>query len=80
MMSVCTSHLCMLDIACVPACLSFLMVYWFLCYALNSIIYPQNRKGDPQFNPCGKYMVKLNLNGVPRKVGTFVCGYCNCSE
>jgi calpain-7 len=35
---------------------------------VTSILYPQNEKGDLMYNPSGKYMVKLWLNGVARCV------------
>lgn len=35
---------------------------------ITSIIYPKNRNKEPIYNPFGKYMVKLHINGVPRKI------------
>ncbi|GMI07851.1 hypothetical protein TrVE_jg2750 [Triparma verrucosa] len=35
---------------------------------VTAIIYPQNKKGTPIYNECGKYIVKLWLNGVARRV------------
>ncbi|KYQ58641.1 Calpain-7 [Trachymyrmex zeteki] len=35
---------------------------------ITSIIYPKNKSKEPIYNPFGKYMVKLHINGIPRKV------------
>ena len=35
---------------------------------ITKIIYPQNSSGFPQYNAYGKYLVKLFLNGIHRKV------------
>ena len=40
---------------------------------ITIIIFPQNSQQEPVYNPCGKYMVRLHINGLDRKV----CNHSN---
>uniref|UniRef100_A0A7S4BPK7 Calpain catalytic domain-containing protein n=1 Tax=Chrysotila carterae TaxID=13221 RepID=A0A7S4BPK7_CHRCT len=35
---------------------------------ITRIIFPQDRKGFPIYNPSGKYMVRLKFNGIERRI------------
>ncbi len=35
---------------------------------ISNHIYPQDKNGQPIYNPCGKYIVKLFINGVWRGI------------
>ena len=58
---------------------------------ISNIIYPQDKNGNPYYNPCGKYVVRLNVNGIRRKIiiddylpvdrhGALLCSYSSKSD
>jgi calpain-7 len=58
---------------------------------ISNIIYPQDKNGNPYYNPCGKYVVRLNVNGIRRKIiiddylpvdrhGALLCSYSSKAD
>ncbi|CAB3402529.1 unnamed protein product [Caenorhabditis bovis] len=45
---------------------------------VTSIIFPQDSSGKPLYNPAGKYVIRLHINGVWRKV--VIDDYFPCDE
>ncbi|KAI8065856.1 hypothetical protein BC940DRAFT_303042 [Gongronella butleri] len=58
---------------------------------ITTCIYPQDKHGQPCYNPSGKYVIKLVYNGIARKIvvddllpvsreGTLMCTFSNNKE
>lgn len=54
--------------ACLAVAANFEYVQNYQFKMISSSIYPQDENGNPIFSPCGKYIVKLYINGQWRAV------------
>jgi len=49
-------------------CIAAIFEHTHKKHLITSCIFPQSKNGTPTFNPSGKYLVRLFLNGIARKV------------